>query len=114
MRNAPVVPAFNNRQAAFVDHVLTGCSATVAAQRAGYSDRSARQIATRLLSKAAIRGEIQARQGGSDSQRLQMERQDVIAGLLEAIGIARERRAASSRCAGSCGTPLAHLCRVRA
>jgi len=88
MRNASCTVPFNNRQAAFVDHVLTGCSATVAAQRAGYSDRSARQIATRLLSKAAIRGAIEARQG-VDSQRLQMERQDVIAGLLEAIAQAR-------------------------
>ena len=70
MRNESAKSEFNKRQAAFVDHVLTGCSATVAALRAGYSERSARQIAARLMSKAAIREEIQARQG-LDSQRLQ-------------------------------------------
>lgn len=99
MRNKTLMPEFNNRQAAFVDHVLTGCSATVAAQRAGYSERSARQIATRLMSRAAIRGEIQARQG-LDSQRLQLERQDVLAGLLGAIEMAKERQDPASMIRG--------------
>ena len=80
--------ALSPRQAAYVDHLLTGCSATVAATRAGFSPRSARQIAVRLMSKASIQAEIQARRS-LDSQRLQIDREGVIAGLLEAISMAR-------------------------
>jgi len=60
----------------------------VAATRAGFSPRSARQIAVRLMSKASIQAEIQARQA-LDSRRLQISREGVIAGLLEAISMAR-------------------------
>lgn len=93
------VPALTPRQAAFVDHVMTGRSATVAAQRAGFSPRSARQIAVRLMSKASIRAEIAARQR-VDGQRLQIERQDVIQGLLEAIQMGRERQEPMAMIAG--------------
>ena len=82
------VSTLSPRQAAYVDHLLTGCSATVAATRAGFSPRSARQIAVRLMSKASVKAEIQARQA-ADSQRLQIDREGVIAGLLEAIAEAR-------------------------
>ena len=66
-------------------------NATQAAIEAGFSPRSARQHATRLLSNAAIQAEIQARQA-LDGQRLEISRQDAIKGLLEAVEMAREQR----------------------
>jgi phage terminase small subunit len=73
-------------QTAFVD-AYEG-NATEAARKAGYRDSSARQSAARLMSKAAIRDAIAARQA-RDSQQLQIERLDVIKGLLEAIAEAK-------------------------
>ena len=76
------------KQARFVDAYLVDCNGTQAAIAAGYSRVSARVGAHRLLTIPAVQAEIRARQG-VDSQRLQLERQDVIAGLLEAIALAR-------------------------
>ena len=79
------------RQEKFVSHFLVTGNGTQSAMAAGYSKVSARVGAHRLLTIPAVQAEIRARQG-VDSQRLQLERQDVIAGLLEAIGIAKERQ----------------------
>ena len=51
------------------------------------------------MTKPDVRAEIQARQG-VDSQRLQIERQDVITGLLEAIEQARAQANPASMIAG--------------
>ena len=77
------------RQCRFVD-AYKG-NATQAALEAGFSPRSARQHATRMLSNAAIQAAISVRQA-EDSHRLQIERHDVIAGLLEAFAMANEMR----------------------
>jgi phage terminase small subunit len=74
---------------AFVDHVLTGCSATVAAKRAGFSARSARQIATRLTSKASIQAAVEARQAPGQPAAADLGRQQALEGLLEAVAQAR-------------------------
>jgi len=63
-------------------------NATQAAIQAGYSASSARQSAARLMSKAAIRDAIAARQP-LDSQQLQIGRQEAIQGLLAAIADAK-------------------------
>ncbi len=63
-------------------------NATQAAIQAGYSASSARQSAARLMSKAAIRDAIAARQA-LDSQQLQIGRQEAIQGLLLAIADAK-------------------------
>ena len=55
---------------------------------AGYSRVSARVGANRLLTKAAVQAEIQARQA-QDSHRLQIDRETAIQGLLDAIAEAR-------------------------
>ena len=80
----------NQRQRRFVDTFLVDGNGTQAAIRAGYSPTSARQIATRMMSKASIRAAVADGQGQS-ARRLQIERLDVIKGLLEAVEMARER-----------------------
>lgn len=53
--------ALTNKQRVFVDEYLRCWNATEAALRAGYSERSARQIGQQNLSKHDISEEIQAR-----------------------------------------------------
>ena len=82
--NATLTP----RQARFIT-AFQG-NATKAAIEAGYSARSARQHATRMLSNAAIQAALAVRQA-ADSQRLQIGRQDVLKGLLETFEMAKEK-----------------------
>jgi phage terminase small subunit len=81
-------PKLTPRQEKFVSNFLVTGNGTQSAMAAGYSKVSARVGAHRLLTIPAVQAEIRARQG-VDSQRLQLERQDVIAGFLEAIAQAR-------------------------
>ena len=52
------VVAMNARQMRFCDEYLIDCNATQAAIRAGYSKKTARVIATRLLANVAIKTRI--------------------------------------------------------
>ena len=80
------------KQQRFVAEYMVDGNGSRAAIAAGYGHAGARVRAHRLTrDNVAVRAEIQARQG-VDSQRLQMERQDVIAGLLEAVQLAKERQ----------------------
>ncbi len=79
------------RQAKFVAEFLVTGNGTQAAVAAGYSLVSARVGAHRLLTKAAVRAAIEDQQG-VDARRLQIDRQDVIQGLLEAVQMAREQQ----------------------
>src|SRR5574337_1115622 len=79
------------RQAKFVDEYLVDGNGARAAVAAGYSARCARELAYETLTYPHVRAALAARRA-EDSQRLQIERQDVIAGLLEGIQMARERR----------------------
>jgi len=54
--------ALRGKQGRFVDEYLVDCNGTQAAIRAGYSPRTARQMATENLSKPAIADAIAARQ----------------------------------------------------
>lgn len=54
-------PTLRDRQRAFVDYYLECWNATEAARRAGYSEKTARQIAANLLSKVYIRDLIEQR-----------------------------------------------------
>ena len=77
------------KQQRFVAEYMVDGNGSRAAIAAGYGHAGARVRAHRLTrDNVAVQAEIRARQG-VDSQRLQMERQDVIAGLLEAIAQAR-------------------------
>ena len=82
-------PVLTARQTNFVAAYLVDGNGTQAAIRAGYSPTSARQIATRMMSKASIRAAVAEGQGHSAKQ-LQIERLDVIKGLLEAVEMAKE------------------------
>lgn len=52
---------FTNKERRFIDEYMIDLNATQAAIRAGYSKKSARQIATEILSKPSIKSEIEKR-----------------------------------------------------
>ena len=80
------------KQHRFVDEYLVDGNGARAAVAAGYGLAGARVRAHRLTKdNVAVRAEIRARQG-VDSQRLQIDRQDVLKGLLEAFAMAKEMR----------------------
>ena len=89
--------ALTARQDRFVA-AYTG-NATQAAIEAGYSPRSARQHAARLMTNAAIQMALVTRQG-VDARRLEISRQDAIQGLLEAVDLARDQRSPAAMIAG--------------
>ena len=76
------------RQAQFVREYVTGGNAAEAARRAGYSERTAKAIACELLTKPDLQEAVQALQAQNAAQ-WEITRKDVIAGVLEAIGMAR-------------------------
>lgn len=76
------------RQARFVDEYLLDANGTQAAIRAGYGAAGARVAAHRLLTNVAISSAIGARQR-ADGERLGVQRQDVLKGLLEAVYMSR-------------------------
>ncbi len=76
------------KQQRFVDEYLVDLNGSAAAIRAGYGEAGSRVAAHRLLTNANVRASIEAKQA-LDSQALQIERQDAIKGLLEAVEQAR-------------------------
>ena len=79
------------RQVRFIDEYLVDGNGARAAVAAGYGPAGAKVTAHRLThANQAVRAEIRTRQC-QDSQRLRIERQDVIAGLLEGIAMAKEQ-----------------------
>ena len=89
--------ALTTRQDRFVA-AYTG-NATQAAIGAGYSPRSARQHAARMMANAAIQAALAARQG-ENARTLEISRQDAIRGLLEAVDVAREQANPAAMIAG--------------
>lgn len=59
----------NARQRRFVDEYLIDLNATQAAIRAGYSEKTARQIGDRLLSNVDIRAAVDAQLEKSTTKR---------------------------------------------
>ena len=90
-----------DKQIRFVSEFLVDLNGAQAAIRAGYSRNSARQIATRLLSKVHIRALVQEKQKEAE-ERLQIRRDDIIRGLLKAAQEAKEE-----------GSPMAMICAWR-
>lgn len=76
------------KQARFIDEYLVDANGTQAAIRAGYGAAGARVAAYRLLTNVAVSSAIEARQR-ADAIRLSMERETVLAQLLEAVQMAR-------------------------
>lgn len=87
------------RQTRFVDEFLIDANGTQAAMRAGYGASGARVAAHRLLTNVAISSAIEARQR-ADATRLQIDRENVLAGLLGAVEMAREQRNPAGMIAG--------------
>jgi len=81
-----------DRQALFVAEYLVDRNGAQAAVRAGYSPRSARQIAHRLLTKADVAAAVQE---GSQAvaTRLGITRDDVLKGLVAAFAAAKAQNA---------------------
>jgi len=78
------------RQSKFVDSYLVHFSGARAAREAGFSPNAARQIATENLSKPSIRQVITQKCKEAEI-RLQLERDDVIRGLVSAIELAKSQ-----------------------
>lgn len=79
------------KQERFVDaYILTG-NGTEAARQAGYSEKTARVIAQENLLKPAVAAAIEAKQAEYRAE-LQIAKEDVIAGILKAIDMAREQQ----------------------
>ena len=72
------------KQARFISEYLVDGNGTRAAIAAGYGRAGAHVAASRLLSNVKLRAAIEKRQN-ADATRLQLERDDVLRGLLEAI-----------------------------
>ena len=95
------------RQQRFADaYVLTG-NASEAAREAGYSERTARQQGSRLLSNVAVSAAIAERQA-VHAQELGVTKQAIIDQLQEAIQMGREQMRPDVLIAGAMG--LARLC----
>ena len=76
------------RQAAFIPEFLATGNATASAVAAGFSVRGASVAGTRMLRNARVQEALQAHQS-ADAARLCLRREDVLAGLLEAVEQAR-------------------------
>jgi hypothetical protein len=97
MRNTS--PSLTARQLRWVDEFLVDGNATAAAVRAGYSERSARSIAHENMTKPALQA-VLAERRGEVADRLQITREGVIQGLLDAVHLAREQANPAGMVAG--------------
>lgn len=80
-----------DKQLRWIDEYLVDFNGAAAAVRAGYSEKSARSIAHENATKPDIQEVLQQRQAAL-AQELQITQQSVVAGLLEAMEMARELR----------------------
>lgn len=87
------------RQLRWVDEFLVDGNATAAAVRAGYSERSARSIAHENMTKPALQA-VLAERRGEVANRLQITREGVIQGLLDAVHLAKEQANPAGMVAG--------------
>ena len=78
----------NIKQSRFVREYAVDCNGTAAAVRAGYSPRSAKVTASRLLTKANVQQALRQIQQ-ADAERLALSREAIITRLQEAVEFAR-------------------------
>ncbi|NLC24712.1 MAG: terminase small subunit [Oxalobacter sp.] len=83
--------ALNPRQARFVSEYLVDLNGTQAAIRAGYSERSAKQTASRLLGEAAVRAAVGCAME-KRQERTELSQDEVIQDLRELRDICMGRR----------------------
>ena len=79
------------KQTRFVREYAVDCNGAVAAVRAGYSPRSAKVTASRLLTKANVQRALRQIQQ-ADAERLALSREAVIDQLQDAIDFARVKK----------------------
>ncbi len=79
------------RQLRFIDEYMIDSNGAAAAVRAGYSPKTAREMASENLSKPHISAVLRERQAELSSD-LQITRTGVIKGLLEAFELAKTER----------------------
>lgn len=84
----PTATMLTPRQAAFIPAFLACGNATASAIDAGFSVKGASVAGTRMLRNAKVQEALQARQI-ADATRLSVKRESVLAGLLEAVEMAR-------------------------
>ena len=99
--------ALTVRQESFVENYVLCGNGSEAARLAGYSAKTARQIATENLSKPAVLEAVRQRQA-SNAETLRLTKNDVIAEVLNAIQMAREQQNPSVMISGC--VQLAKLC----
>jgi hypothetical protein len=80
-----------DKQGRFVDEYMIDMNGAAAAERAGYSKKTSRAIACELLTKPDIQAALQAR-GAALACRLEITREGVVRGLLDAFEMARADR----------------------
>ena len=80
----------SQKQERFVEHYALCGNAAEAARLAGYSAKTARQIATENLSKPSVKHALEARQRAFQ-QELGVTKESVISGVLSAIQMGREQ-----------------------
>jgi phage terminase small subunit len=79
------------KQAKWIEHYLSCGNASASAVKAGYSPNGASVAGARMLRNVSVQKALQARQA-ADATRLSIRREDVLAGLQEAIAQAREQQ----------------------
>ena len=95
------------RQEKFVEHYALCGSAAEAARLAGYSTRTARVIGPENLSKPAIKAALAIRQQAFQKE-LKITKDDVLAGILHAIQLAKAQQNPSAMISGL--AQIAKLC----
>ena len=95
----PNAPKISPKQARFVQEYLVDANGAGAAVRAGYGAAGAHVAASRLLRNANVHQALEARQQ-ADATRLSMKRENVLAGLLEAVHLARDQMNPAGMVAG--------------
>jgi|SRR5690606_8728719 len=78
------------KQARFAEEYVLDHNGAAAAVRAGYSARSAKQIANELLTKPDLQAAVQAQEARMAGQ-LEVDRKRVVSELLKAVEMAREK-----------------------
>lgn len=91
MGNATVSKPLTAKQSRFIDEYMVDMNGAAAAERAGYSKKTSRAIACELLTKPDIQAELQAR-GAALARKLEVTREGVVHGLLEAFELAKADR----------------------
>jgi len=91
MQNAMISRPLTAKQSRFIDEYMVDMNGAAAAVRCGYSPKTSRAIACELLTKLDIQAELQAR-GAALARELEITREGVVRGLLDAFEMAREDR----------------------